>query len=1813
MKTNNNNRFNLFNLKISFVHAIFILTAFFLLNGCEPGNKVKVESFSPEGEVPTLVTFTVEFSENLAPADKQDVWLSDEFIKFEPKIKGKFKWLSPSKLIFSPDEALEPSQSYKAEITKSVLFNTTFSPDFKSYSFNTPLFEAKKANIFWTNIANQYYKLSVQANLQFNYAVLPDQLKKFIEVRNNGRVLNDFHVVTQNSSDLVSINLGEIQQTDKEQNVVITVKRGLESVTGKEPLKKNIVFKSKLPPITELEITGAASGFDGSTAWIEVGTTQMVDEKTVKNFVSVYPSKNLKFAAFENSFKIEGDFSNLQTIELKIKQGLQGLYGGTLKEDFQEVVSLVDISPSINFADKKGSYLMLRGEKNLQINAVNVPGVDIEVSQVFKNNILFFLSQFSYYDYYDDWGYYNPSYYTGNYGRVLYNETVNLENRRNWLEKFSINLNRVAEGKMKGIFVINAYSTEERWVSDSKIIALSDLAIIAKKSSNELVVFINSIKDAEPVGDVEVNLISTNNQTLLSGKTNKEGVVRFLETKSKLDGFTPAIITAEKDDDFNYIDLKKTFIETSRFNVEGSHEVSDNYLTFIYPDRDIYRPGETVNLSAIVRTADVKLPGDFPVIVKVINPQGKTYEEFKKNLDNEGSFELSFQMPEYAQTGEYVIEVYSGTSMLIGANKISIEDFVPDKIRVNVATSKKMAFRGETVPVKLNAEFLFGAKASGLKYEASIQLNHKPYRSKQYSDFDFASYSTQDSRIENVFLDGILDEQGNADVNYIVPTEIESGGIVNGNAYVSVFDLTGRTVSRVANFEIFTKKFFIGLKRAGSYYNVNQQINFQFAAVDFKDQPVKNFDASVSLIRYEWRTVLKKDYSDRYFYASEEKEIVEWEREINLNGGKKDFSFAVSKSGKYELRIAKKGDKNYVKSSFYAYGWTSTTASSFEVDKEGRVEIVFDKETYKPGDKAKVLFIGPFSGKLLVTVDKNGVLYNKYINMENNSARMEIPVFDTYMPNVYVTATLFKKHGVDNTTPFLVGHGFASMKVDKPGNKLPVEITAPTKIKPNSKHEIVIKTIPSRNVHVTLAAVDEGILQIKNFVTPDPYGFMYAKRSLKVESYNLYKLLLPEILSLRSSTGGDEMGMEQFRKRTNPITTKRFNLFAFWSGVRKTDANGIVRIPLNMNQFNGEVRLMAVAYTGSRFGSAESSIKVADDLIIEPEMPRFLATNDNLSGTVTLVNTTSTKGEVTVSIKTEGAVTLASASSQKVTVNANSTKPVNFTLKTGAVTGKGKVIIETSGIAKVKEEIDIAVRPVSPLVVESGSSTITAGKDLQIKIPGGFIEGTQNSKITISKFPAIKFAKHLKSLINYPYGCIEQTVSTAFPQLYLEELAKLASPESFATNSPSFYVKEAIKKVESMQLYDGSLSYWPGEPMTSWWGSVYAAHFLLEAKKAGFAVSQPVLNRLLAYVAKRGKEYSTYEYVSYQGNSRVLRTAANKEILYSLYVLALAGRGDISSMNYYKARPQLITGDSKYFLAGAYALMGQWNSYYQIIPKKFTPEKTVRESGGSFDSEIRANAIMLNILFDIEPGNSMIPSMIKYLAGFGDRLYSTQEQSFFFLAMGKAARKAADSKIKADIVVDGKTLKSYTGQDLTISNNTLNGKTVTIKATGKGEVYLFWSSEGIKKGGVVQEKDKFMSVRREFYDYRTGQRINDNSFKQGQMIVAKLVLTAESRSAENIVITDMLPACFEIENPRLSALSGSNWSNSSLNVQYVDIRDDRLLLFTNLDANSSKDFYYLLRVVNAGSFSLPVISAEAMYDPEINSYNGAGRVGVSKF
>ncbi|MBK8847894.1 MAG: hypothetical protein IPO27_15740 [Bacteroidetes bacterium] len=492
---------------------------------------------------------------------------------------------------------------------------------------------------------------------------------------------------------------------------------------------------------------------------------------------------------------------------------------------------------------------------------------------------------------------------------------------------------------------------------------------------------------------------------------------------------------------------------------------------------------------------------------------------------------------------------------------------------------------------------------------------------------------------------------------------------------------------------------------------------------------------------------------------------------------------------------------------------------------------------------------------------------------------------------------------------------------------------------------------------------------------------------------------------------------------------------------------------------------------------------------------------------------------------------------------------------------------------------------------------------------GGFIESSTEARLIVSRSPLVSFGRSLDYLVRYPHGCVEQTTSAVFPQLYFTDLVRdMKMPGGATENNPNYNVMQAIIKLQSMQMGNGALAYWQGGGYESWYGSVYATHFLLEARKAGFDVDQNVLNKLYNYLISMLSERRTE---TYYYNSNQQKEVAPREVSYSLYVLALAGKAQMSSMNYYKANLTSLSLDARYMLASAYALAGNKAAYQQILPKAFSGEIAESVTGGSFYSYLRDESIALNTLLEVDPANPQVNEMAKHISEqIKQQTYmNTQECAFSFIALGKIARKNKSNNATATVYVNGKPVGSCAEKNAVVNLKDLTGKKVSITASGTGNVYYFFTSEGINKSGTFKEEDKYMAVRKTFYN-RNGTVINPASLKQNDLIIVKISVVGTTRkNIENVVITDMLPAGFEIENPRLSSTAECAWIKTFYTPQHTDIRDDRINLYTDVN-NYPKEFYYMVRCVTKGAFRMGPVSADAMYNGEYHSYHGGGRVVI---
>jgi alpha-2-macroglobulin len=1801
-------------MRIKFLIVPLIAAGAIFLSSCKK-NAVSLSYTNAKNEVPELGNLIFRFSHSLATDSMLNAWDSTEYISFEPAIPGRFRWESPDELVFSPSQPLNPATNYKAKIKGAVLrfskYNSVRNGD--KISFHTPELTLNGSQVVW--VGESSTSAVPQIDLFFNYRVDPGALKEKLRIETDGKKM-DFSLVTISPDNKISVRINGLKAEDKDIDAKIQIEKGLKPEKGNMTTAEPVSTSFTIPSPYVLTIQNMESEHDGTEGVVRITTSQQLTGESIRPYLKFDPEMEYAVEPNDYGFTLRSDkFDTEKSYAITVNKGLRGKLGGVMKEEYNGSVAFGELESNINFTNSKAVYLSKRGGKNIEVQITNVPRVKLIISKIYENNLLL-AQRYGYYPKESssgpDYASYEDEYYYDDYGNdamlgdVIYEKEIETRSLPKSAAGRLLNLSQFEDRlpDFKGVYHVVIRSTEDYWVKDSRFISLSDLGLIAKEGLNKIYVFSNSIKTADPVNGVNVAVYSSNNQLIGTGATNSNGVAEIAWTKKDFDGFKPAMIIAKTADDFNYLPFNNTKVNTSRFDVGGKRANPSGFDAFVYAERDVYRPGERINFSVILRDAQWKNPGDVPMKLKFLLPNGKELKSFRKSLNEEGSLEGSVDIGTAAITGSYTLEVYTTTDILLASKNFSVEEFVPDRIRVNAKLDKTSLRPGETATLSINAMNFFGPPAANRKYETEIQVKQKSFSAEKFDGYDF-SLANQNTFFDKEVKEGMTDEAGNAIIDYAVPSTYANMGALQTNFYTTVFDETGRPVSRASSIDIFTQDVFFGFKQDWFYYfPLNQPVKFQLAAVN-KDGNGMNATARVEVIKHEYRTVLTK--SGSYFrYESQKEDKLMIEQQISV-GANTVYSYVPRTPGDYEVRVYVPGANNYVRRSFYSYGSWGMTNTSFEVNREGNVEIEIDKKSYNTGETVKALFKTPFSGKMLVTMETDHVLSHQYVEVANRTASVDLKVTAEHVPNVYITATLIKPHEVSDI-PLTVAHGFRNVTVEEKNRKINVEVVAQKTVRSKTHQKVTVKAAPGS--FVTLSAVDNGVLQISDFKTPDPYKYFYEKKALQVSAFDLYPLLFAEVRAKLSSTGGDGYTTD-LEKRANPMPAKRVKVVSYWGGIKKANGNGVAEFEFDIPQFSGELRLMAVSYKGNSFGAADNTMTVADPIVVSTALPRFLSPGDTVTVPVTLTNTTTKAASVSAVIAVEGPMKVLGGNSQSVSLGAKAEGRTSFRIVADPAINMGKVTVTVNGMGeKFTEVTEIAVRPPSTLQKMTGSGSIAGGNSQKINIgTSDFMPGSLNYSLVVSRSPALELADQLKYLVQYPYGCTEQTVSAAFPQLYYGDLADLMmlNKQQNKVNANT-NILEAIRKIKMRQLYNGAVTLWDGEGREDWWTTVYSAHFLLEAKKAGFDVDNSLLETMLNYVNNRLKNKET---VTYYFNRDQNKKIAPKEVAYGLYVLALANRSNVPAMNYYKANQSLLALDSRYLLAAAYATAGDKRSFTAMLPASFAGEESVPQTGGSYYSDVRDEAIALNALIDVDPGNAQIGTMVKHVA---DKLkrrqwLSTQERAFAFLALGKHARAANTSTAIAEIKVNGKVVAKVDGGQWTGDMRALGSNNVDITVKGNGRLYYFWQSEGISSSGAYKEEDSYLKVRKRFFD-RTGKPITTNTFKQNELIIVGITLERSFNTAiENVVITDLLPAGFEIENPRTKEIPGMDWIKDAGTPVALDVRDDRIHFF--VDANNNRQsYYYAVRAISPGNYKMGPISADAMYNGEYHSYNGSGVIRV---
>ena len=1078
--------------------------------------------------------------------------------------------------------------------------------------------------------------------------------------------------------------------------------------------------------------------------YLEIRFNSGVAPDQAELFLTVEPEDEYQLVSHRRFLRIEGEFKPGDQHTVKIGRGLSAQDGTTLKRNFSKTLRIPNLEPNLRFVGG-GLYLPREGNLNLGLATVNINRVKVDVEKVYANNLIFLASS-------QGW-----SRWASNLGKSLHSEEIEIESVLNKEVTTPISLADYLEDDRIGIFKVTARESERRWRSSTQWVMITDLGIMAKRTGDELWVWVNSLSTLKGVSGVIIKVISDNNQTLLSGATNSDGFVKFSSVSDEMEGFVPFMITAAKGEDLSFIELNRRKLSTTNFEVAGAPYLDSGYEAFVYTDRGVYRPGETANLVSIVRGKDNLTPPSLPVLIQVLAPDNRIFREFRSQTGEEGAFELSVKFPEYAKTGGYIAKIHVA-GVEIGRIRFQVEEFMPDRIKVTLTTDKPVYGLGGEISLGVDAVNLFGPPAVNRKVLASCDIEASEFAPEKWRSFTFSDAALKFKKRHINLGESRTDEFGKTAYQLSIPSELKPQSALKGVFVATVSEPGGRAVSAYRGVTIHPYTHYVGIRRSPEgYAKLNEEMIIEYISVGEDGIPTPGRNLKLTTYKIRWNSILRRDSGGNYRYVSEKQAEILRSSPLTSEEGVGRFAFAPTEYGEYRIEIRDLDSGASTSTEFYTAGWGYTP---WAMENPDRLEIDLDKESYQPGKIAKAQIKAPFAGKLILTVEREKVLSYRTVTMKENTAVIDVPILDGYKPNVYLSASLIR------STTSLEKHaparafGIVPLKLNDDANRLSVEIDAAEETRPNQELEVLVRVeappAPKREAYqLTVAAVDEGILQLTNFQVPDAHGFFFRQRGLNTDTLDLYSAVLPEVESAsgKSSTGGGDGVDAGRKKRLSTVSVKRVKPISLWSGLVTTDDTGIGVVRFSVPQFNGTLRLMAVTFAGDRFGKAEEFVIVRDPIVLTPTFPRFVSSGDSFSVPVSVFNGTVEDGDFEVSLSREGAVEILGDSTHWIRLNTGEEGQVFFELEAQDAMGKVTFNLSAKGNRESTQmTTDVPIRPATPPVTQTGYGVVKAGREANFTFPSNYIAETDEYELTLSSFPAVKFAGGISYLLRYPYG-----------------------------------------------------------------------------------------------------------------------------------------------------------------------------------------------------------------------------------------------------------------------------------------------------------------------------------------------------------------------------------------------------------------------------------------------------------------------------
>ena len=1748
-----------------------------------------------------------------------------------PDLPGRWAWAENGVLFFHPEEPYSPNTTYRVTLQPAAFTAQGMSlRGSRRFDFSAASFTCEGMELNRQRTGYQPVQHRVEGSIAFNYPVNPQELIHHLSAELEGHGSVPLTLETTATTERLRFRTADFGGDRQDRGLVITVAGDLKPALGGRSLGKAHSQEVTVPALERLQIYQVTPRAEGGKARIAIRFNEQVRPEDLHRHLRLEPAvEDLEVTGSWSTVTLNGDFQARQNYRIAIDGRLQSVDGLALEVDFSRSVTVPDQEPHAGLVGP-GNYLSLRGEGKVAVESVNLESFTLSVQRVFPNNLVPFLqgadlrsSRTSY-----NWN-------LADYGAPLLEKEYALASvPTNQRQLTAVDLGASLAGDSRGIFRLQLRESEGGRRFDGRWLVATDLGLVAKRTADRVEVATASISRLAPQAGVRVQILSRNNQELARGVTDAQGLVSFAGLETAHPGQEPFVVVATLGDDLSFLAFDETEIRTAGLDVGGVLLPEKGYRAFLYGDRDIYRPGETLHLVWLVRDGNLKSAPTLPLNLKILSPGGQIHAAVATRCDEAGCGEYSAELPTWMQTGQYSALLYLGDDQLLGESRFSVEEFMPDRMKVTTSLESDQGrpeVVGPDTPLQLKARALslFGPPAAGRQAEADIWYRRAPVSIPGYEDFRFGDEQGEELPPRRVLGQVKTDEEGRAGWDVDLPAAPGFQGWLRLTARVRVSEAGGgRAVSSTVETSFAPRNRVLGLRDpdggSSDFREPGQALDFEAVLLDLAGRPLADPDARLELRQRRWRTVLKQDGDGRYRYVSEYDEEMILERAAPLQAAPTTVQVTPSSHGSYRLVVVSGDGQVRGALDFYVYG---QGYSPWAMNNPEKVNLKLDRETYAPGSEITASVEAPFPGLMLVTVEREKVYSRQWVRLAENTGTLRVRLPRDAAPNVYLTATLLRPLAeLDPHTPARA-FGAQPVFIDRRPNTLPLELEAVAEMRPRQDLEVRIRVPEDAGadgtpVRLTVAAVDEGVLQLTAFETPSALDHFLQRRRLAVASHDIWALLLPEYQSIENSGvpgGGTPLAAAMkadLAKRLNPLAADRVKPVALWSGLLQARP-GWQEITLAVPQFNGSLRIMAVAAADDRFGSASRLVRVADPLVLSPSLPRFVAPGDRFSVPVPVYNglPATVASPARVQVELEGSDNLLAPSgpaSADLTVKTGQEEVAWFEMAAADSVGVARITTRASAAGQqVAVQTEMSVRPAQPL---QGAATSGSLRDEEISIAVGkdWLPGTSLTSVTVAANPAAAYGAALPYLLRYPYGCLEQKTSRCFPLIHFGALAEKLAPGQFGAGDGDYFVNSGVDYLATLHRPGLGFAMWPGAGYESHnpFATVYATHFLVEADKAGFAVPADILADALQVVA--GLARTAQE--GWPGSWTTRHRQATRA--YACYVLAGAGKPEAGAMD------QLVQDHwddlslaARTHLAGAYALAGNRARFEQLLPAATAPVNVGRSSGYTWFSPARDEAMRLEVLATVDPDHRQVPRLMQRLGERAEngRWYNTQENAFALLALGKLAAGGGLEPASGQVLVNDRVVGTFAGEDFSLQSREWAGKTVTIRSSGTGTAWFTVLDEGVPREGRDEDFDGGLVVQRHYLD-TAGKPIDPGALEQGQTIVCRLVLNSDKGPVQDIVITDLVPAGLEIENPRLARDGGYDWIEQErrygrLPIDHLEIRDDRLLLFTEA-GTKERAFHYTLRAVTAGHFSLPPVRAEAMYDPEVMSTRGSGEIRV---